>query len=195
MLGKHLCGICKEVIHFAHEAYGCELCPLWIHANCAFPNASEYELKTLFKFNAGFDIICRSSKKRPKEKNEELSKDVEEIKSLLTSLSPVNFDASKLKDMQNEVLQDVLANIRPQNDENFSSVSSTTPQTKHSILLKPEANSENPDTIYTQETWTEVIKTKLPKIPVNKVVLTKNGLGYISFPDQNSRKIHGSSVP
>ena len=84
-------------------------------------------------------------------KTEKLSKVVEEIKSLLTSLSTVNFDASKLKDMQNEMLQDVLANIRPRNDENSSSVSSTAPQTKHSILLKPEANSENPDTVYTQE--------------------------------------------
>ena len=82
MPGKNLCGICKgEVIHFAHEAYECKLCPSWIHSKCAFPNASENELKTLIQFNAGFDIKCRSCKKRPKEKNEKLSKDVEEIKS------------------------------------------------------------------------------------------------------------------
>ena len=36
-----LCGICDEKINVkGYKLYGCEFCPVWLHASCVFPNAS-----------------------------------------------------------------------------------------------------------------------------------------------------------
>ena len=48
---KSHCVICdEEITSFRHEAYGCELCLRWLHSKCAFPNASDDSLVTLYKF-------------------------------------------------------------------------------------------------------------------------------------------------
>ena len=59
--------------------------------------------------------------------------------------------------------------------------------TKHVLLLK----SDESNGAYSEQAWSEVVKKKLPKqipnIPVNQAKLTKQGCGYLSFPDQKSR--------
>ena len=45
---EDLCGICDEPMKDRGcKAYGCELCPAWLHAKCVFPNASEAKLEIL----------------------------------------------------------------------------------------------------------------------------------------------------
>ena len=57
------CGICGDpMTDQEHKAYGCELCPAWVHAKWVFPNVSDAKLKILFEFNAGFDVKCRDCK-------------------------------------------------------------------------------------------------------------------------------------
>lgn len=61
------CGICGEVMKDqGYKAYGCELCPVWLHAKCIFPNASEPKLKVLFEFNSSFDVKCRQCQQNKK---------------------------------------------------------------------------------------------------------------------------------
>ena len=82
--GNEFCGICtKRVKEFGCQAYGCELCPKWIHALCLFPNASASELDTLFKYNAGFDVRCRSCKQEGKRKSENMVIEIYAIKEQL----------------------------------------------------------------------------------------------------------------
>ena len=58
---------------------------------------------------------------------------------------------------------------------------------KHAIVVKPN----NDLTSYTKSTWAEVtskmLSPKLEKIPVSKTVLTKNGNGYLLFPNSKNR--------
>ena len=64
MANKYKCGICCEKVKtFGCEAYDCEMCPKWIHAKCAFPNATIDDLKILYKYNSGFVIKCIFCKK------------------------------------------------------------------------------------------------------------------------------------
>ena len=80
-----LCGICtNEVEHFGYLAYGCELCPQWIHAECLFPKASNSELKILFKYNSGYDVKCLSCKQETKV---QMFKELAEMRDQLTSYS------------------------------------------------------------------------------------------------------------
>ena len=51
-----------------YKAYGCELCPAWLHAKCIFSNASEAKLKILFEFNFSFDVKCQECKQKQKMK-------------------------------------------------------------------------------------------------------------------------------
>ena len=67
MTGKNHCVICdEEITSFGYKAYGCELCPRWLHSKCAFPNAFNDNLVTLYKFHLGFEIKCPSCKKNLK---------------------------------------------------------------------------------------------------------------------------------
>ena len=65
---------------------------------------------------------------------------------------------------------------------------------KHALLMKPDKAGS----LYNEDTWTEVVKKKLPKqlpnIPVSKAALTKNGQGYLSFPDQKSRDMAANNL-
>ena len=106
-------------------------------------------------------------------------------------------DNALTKDIQNEFRN--LENILPgsSNSIDCQTVESNcdkTPVTKHALLLKPDENAA----IYTKETWTEVVKKtlskKLPNIPVRKAVLTKNGQGYLSFPDEKSRDMAAGNL-
>ena len=61
---------------------------------------------------------------------------------------------------------------------------------KHSLLLKPN-DAPCTSSHYTEETWAYVARKNLPKLlhnfPVTKAVLTKQGKGYLAFPDEKSR--------
>ena len=52
--------------------------------------------------------------------------------------------------------------------------------------------------LYNEDTWTEVVKKKLPKqlpnILASKAALTKNGQGYLSFPDQKSHDMAANNL-
>ena len=66
---EDLCGIYNEPVkHRGYKAYGCELCPAWLHAKCIFPNASEAKLNILFEFNSSFDVKCQECKQKQKVK-------------------------------------------------------------------------------------------------------------------------------
>ena len=66
----NLCSVCNEDVQSSgYKTYGCEICPAWIHAKCAFPNASDNDLKILYKFNSGFDVKCHSCKQDSKQKH------------------------------------------------------------------------------------------------------------------------------
>ena len=69
-----LCGICDEKINVkGYKIYGCEFCPVWLHASCVFPNASEDKLKILFEFNTGFCVMCRECKQNFKDQRSSLA--------------------------------------------------------------------------------------------------------------------------
>ena len=196
MVVENLCGICNErVKKFGHEAYGCELCPRWIHAACAFPNASGEDLKTLFKFNHGFDVKCNDCKRNAKVYTEQLMNNVKEIQEKLSCLASNNTESKNLETIQSDIVESVLESMSVPLDnrikENFQPSckrNTKIPRVKHALLLKP--NQEDGSS-YIKETWTEVVKKslplKLPDIPVDSIKLTKNGMGYLSFPDQTSR--------
>ena len=75
MTDKSHCVICEEKItSFKHKAYRCELCPRWLHLRCAFLNASNDKLVTLYKFHLGFEIKCSSCEQKSK-----VESDLEEI--------------------------------------------------------------------------------------------------------------------
>ena len=66
--------------------------------------------------------------------------------------------------------------------------SKVNPSVKHTLLLKPnDASTDH----YTESSWATVTKKNLPHllhdIPVTKSALTKQGKGYLLFPDQKSR--------
>ena len=87
-----------------YKAYGCELCPAWLHAKCVFPNASDNDLKILYKFNSEFDVKCLSCKNESKQKCADLVKDVKEIKEqMIQFLSQAN-DIQKLGISNKETL-------------------------------------------------------------------------------------------
>ena len=51
-----------------YKAYGCELCPTWLRAKCAFPNASDTKLQILFDLNLSFDVKCQECQQKQKAK-------------------------------------------------------------------------------------------------------------------------------
>ena len=61
-------------------------------------------------------------------------------------------------------------------------------QVKHTLVITP---TNVPDKKFTKTTWANTVKenlpTKLSSIPVNKSILTHNGAGFMTFPDENSR--------
>ena len=62
------------------------------------------------------------------------------------------------------------------------------PTVEHNLVIKPNDNEEE---VYTPSTWKEVVKNKLPKkltnLPVQRTRLTNKGLGYLAFPDKETR--------
>ena len=66
---EDLCGVCGEPMKDrGYKAYGCELCPAWLHAKCVFPNALEAKLKILFEFNSSFNVKCQECRQKQKVK-------------------------------------------------------------------------------------------------------------------------------
>ena len=65
---------------------------------------------------------------------------------------------------------------------------STPKQVKHTLIITP---TNVPDNKFTKSSWADTVKENLPskldKVPVNKSVLTHNGVGYMTFPDEKSR--------
>ena len=59
---------------------------------------------------------------------------------------------------------------------------------KHSLLVQPKDTAQKS---FTNQAWAEVVKTslttKLNNVPVKKAVLTSSGMGYMLFPDKNTR--------
>ena len=51
-----------------YKAYGCELCPAWLHAKCIFSNASDTNLQILFEFNSSFDVQCQERQQKQRAK-------------------------------------------------------------------------------------------------------------------------------
>ena len=79
------CGLCNnKVEEFGIHAYGCKLCPKWIHSHCIFPNASDNDLQILFKYSCGFDVKCLSCKQKSNIKLEQLVDEVKEMKQQLS---------------------------------------------------------------------------------------------------------------
>ena len=74
-----------------------------------------------------------------------------------------------------------------ENKENTLKDNTATNKDKQAIVVKPN----NDITSYTKSTWAEVtskmLSPKLEKILVSKTVLTKNGNGYLLFPNSKSR--------
>ena len=66
---ENICGICGEPMKdCGYKAYGCELCPAWLHAKYVFPNASEAKLKISFEFNSSFDVKYQECRQKQKVK-------------------------------------------------------------------------------------------------------------------------------
>ena len=62
-------GIFGELMNDSeYKAYGCELCPAWLHAKCVFPNTSDTKLRILFEFNSSFDVKCQERQQQQKAK-------------------------------------------------------------------------------------------------------------------------------
>ena len=177
MTDKSHCVICdEEITSLGHKAYGCELCPRWLHSKYAFPNASNDDLVTLYKFYLGFEIKCPSCKQKSKVESDLLVKEITEIKIQLAKLTSKNI----IKEVTNDVVHAVL-------DEKIKSDNRKAPLVNHALLIKPDKAGS----LYNEDKWTDVVKKKLPKqlpnIPVSKAALTKNSQGYLSFTDQKSR--------
>ena len=79
MADKYKCGICCEKVKT--QAYGCEICSKWIHAKCAFPNATIDDLKILHKSNSGFVIQCIFCKQEAKSTTIKLALEIQESNS------------------------------------------------------------------------------------------------------------------
>ena len=60
--------------------------------------------------------------------------------------------------------------------------------TKHTLLLKPNELAES---CFNADSWATVVKHKLPEqlkeVPIKKASLTNSGMGYLIFPDKQSR--------
>ena len=83
---NELCRICNEKVNkFGAQAYGCELCPKWIHGSCVFPNASKSELGIFCKYNSGFDVKCCFCRQQAKRNFEQLVNEISDMKKQLVS--------------------------------------------------------------------------------------------------------------
>ena len=134
--GNEFCGICtKRVEEFGCQAYGCELCPKWIHALCLFPNASASELDTLFKYNTGFDVRCRSCKQEGKRKSENM---VNEIYGIKEQLMVYN---RKITELQGS-LQEPSGNLTESTIEVIENTCADIAK-KHSLNLLTEAKASS----------------------------------------------------
>ena len=80
------------------------MCPRWLHSKCAFPNASDDNLVTLYKFHLGFEIKYPSCKQKSKVKSDLLVKEITEIKVQLAKLT----SKSIIKEVTNDVVHAVL---------------------------------------------------------------------------------------
>ena len=62
---------------------------------------------------------------------------------------------------------------------------------KHSLILKPKTQGEEKQASFTKETWSEVTKKnlsgKLSNLPIEKSKLTSKGMGFLHFPNKDSR--------
>ena len=135
----------------------------WIHAQCAFPNASCEDLKILVKCNAGFDIKSSSCKRKSEAVIDQLAHDVLDIKKKLCQVTTSidSIDTNMKAGTPSELFKSrpaLSTNINKNQTQNDTNSAEKSPSIKLALLLKPIGNASS----YT-ETWTEVVKKKLPK--------------------------------
>ena len=178
-----VCDICSKEIK---DNYGieCQFCKTGCHAGCvdipeeACKLFNDNELKTWFNWLC---YTCKSGnnqidKLKENDKNE--MKNLEKIKSEIIhdikELFPVMIQ-SQMKKYYEEVKE--AESVPTNNNDNV----------KHALLLQPK-DTKQPS--FSNETWSDVVKKcseKLNDVPVKKAVLTSSGMGYMIFPNKESR--------
>ena len=169
------CALCeKDVSEATMIACNSSTCPsCWWHLQCVgLKGVSKSTVKTL-KWRCPCCLFLKVENRfELEESNSGISTN------LVNQLK--NEIISELKTCLPEMLQ------VNENKENTLKDNTVTNKDKHAVVVKPNNNL----TSYTKSTWAEVaskmLSPKLEKIPVSKIVLTKNGNGYLLFPNSKS---------
>ena len=175
-IGK--CKKCSVDVLDTEKAIKCGGCNSLFHIKCGGVDEIHY---LLFANNnlheSGFSWDCEECKvikgdyiKQTSQLNEEIKsirRDIVEIKSTLPEMTQL------IKGKTGKLTED-----KPTHNSIV----------KHSVLIQPKDTTQ---TSFTNEAWAEVVKTSLSKklnnVPVEKTVLTNSGIGYMVFPDKNTR--------
>ena len=153
-----ICGICHKEISdedCGYLTYGCELCPVWLHAKCIFCDACEDELKTIFKFNRAFDVKCDSCRQALKKNDSSNIKVTQQIHNELNKKLP-QIVTEVVKAYQ-EACQENLVKDAP-----FKSFAEIMNEQESAIQLFKDKNNQSIDKIV--ETVSD-IKQQLDKCP------------------------------
>ena len=154
-----ICGICHKEISdedCGYLTYGCELCPVWLHAKCIFCDACEDELKTIFKFNRAFDVKCDSCRQALKKNDSSNIKVTQQIHNELNKKLP-QIVTEVVKAYQEACQESLVKDLAP-----FKSFAEIMNEQESAIQLFKDKNNQSIDKIV--ETVSD-IKQQLDKCP------------------------------
>ena len=90
-------------------------------------------------------------------------------------------------------LQQIAVEVKQPQNNQLSSLSES--NVKHTLLVQPKDDEKGN---FTKEAWSDIvkkcIKEKLNDVPVKKTVLTAGGMGYMLFPNEDSRNMAAETL-
>ena len=181
------CKVCKDIC--TENALQCDMCDFWHHIDC------EGISKTAYKVLGSFIWFCQDCTIKYKKQKEFKEVNLFDIKTLKQEI------VDEIRKVIPGLVSDELNKFGKNNQDSSKQVHEAqkikNPSTKHSITFQP-INKNAEETTYTKKTFSEMLKSGLPEkmkhVPINKTLLTKNGKGYMVFPDKQSRDLAADAM-
>ena len=160
---------CKQVITASEDRIECERCKNKFHLSCASFNSKVYKV---LKNNDYLEEVlwkCNSCKQKSNEQN---------------TNSAVLQMINDLK-LRIEILERNTVSVKPSRTSEKQLRKMPNPNSVTHQIIVTNDNTEP----FSKQTFADKVKDNLCKIPINKIMVAKDGCGIINFPDQMSRDV------
>ena len=169
---KNICSTCMNTCPDEETFMECSKCKNLYHFNCIGMPEEIYQMaKDNNIISFGFKWNCKEC----------CTKEI-------ISTSIKHDIVKEIKEIIPEVIISELNKLNNQHQSNKDQ--SVEPLIRHTLLLQPKDKTQK---CFTNQTWAQKVqgtfKERLKDVPVNKTVLTSTGMGYLVFPNKETRDL------